>query len=207
MRAGLAAQRAQGEKVDIEAVTAMLQMCEQNVALLPDGLGVGELLDGLAADYKGGRHALEQARGTGSAEEWHELRKHVQRHQRHMQLFAPAWPEEMATRLGLAKVVAEALGEDHDLWMLGEGLRGLDPVTLTDGSLERLLDHCRAGETALRERAAAAAERLLAERPKALRARLLAYWQAQPIPAAAAEQDPKRIASRGQRRAAARQET
>ena len=126
---------------------------------------------GLEGDYRGARQALRQAYGDGKPDDFHLLRKHVQRHWRHMQLFATAWPAEMVARIALAKALSELLGEDHDLTMLRLRLKD-------DGGAKALDRLCRERQMQLRATASGGLALLLAERPKALRRRLNVYWRA-----------------------------
>ena len=126
-------------------------------------------LRGLEEDYRGGREALERAYATSKPEDFHTLRKHVQRHWRHMNLLAAAWPGEFGARMELAQALSEILGEERDYWLLRERLGK------AGGPLARW---CGTEQKRLRTSAYGFLHLLFAERPKALRERLAAYWAA-----------------------------
>jgi len=155
---------------ELAAIETRLARIKAEVKALPlREFGIADALAGLEADYRAGRHALGRAFSTGSPEAFHELRKHVQRHWRHMHLFAAAWPAEMAARTELAKSLSEVLGEEHDFWLLAERLND------AHSGLARL---CHQQQEVARISAQGLLLRLFAERPKALRKRIAAYWEA-----------------------------
>ena len=126
-------------------------------------------LDGLEADYAAGRRQLRHAYRAQTSEMFHALRKHVQRHWRHMHLFGAAWPSEFGARIELARTVSELLGREHDFWLLRERLD-------KDGAA--LDELCQQHQATLRAAAKAPLELLFAEPHEALRTRLAAYWSA-----------------------------
>jgi len=132
------------------------------------GFRTEDALAGLEADYRQGRRAFRRAYRLGTAEAFHDLRKHTQRHWRHTLLFAAAWPEEMRIRIDTAKALSELLGQERDYWLLAEQLGGR-------GQLARL---CDARQKTLQASAHGLLRQLFAERPGALRRRLAAYWDA-----------------------------
>jgi CHAD domain-containing protein len=128
--------------------------------------------------YGAARDTRTRAYRTGIDEDFHEWRKHVQRHWRHMQLFLPAWPEELTVRVQLASRLSEVLGDDHDLWML-INLIELERAAERAGKREvrELSEFCHRRQAELRQEARALGKRLLAERPTAFARRLAAYWR------------------------------
>ena len=171
LRAELLAQRKSGKaSAGLETVHLKISRLKTHLKLLPlKRMTMSDLLAGFEADYRAGRLAFAHAYAAGTPEAFHELRKHVQRHWRHMQLLTAGWPEEIAVRIDLAKALSELLGEEHDFSVLRQRL-GADDA---DG-LSRL---CHARQTALRASAHGKLALLFAERPKALRRRLAAYWE------------------------------
>jgi CHAD domain-containing protein len=131
--------------------------------------------EGFERDYGCGRRVLEQVLRKPDIDCLHELRKHVQRHWRHMQLFEASWPSEATARIELAKLASDILGEDHDLSMLRLALRGPITETLHLATRQRIDGICREAQAHLQSRGLAAARMLFAERKKALTRRLEVY--------------------------------
>ena len=87
-----------------------------NLAVYPDDFS--PIAKGLRESYRGGRKAFAQAFATGNDEDFHEWRKTLQHHWRHMQLLAPCWPSELSTRVEAARALSQILGDDHDIALL-----------------------------------------------------------------------------------------
>lgn len=136
------------------------------------------LCDGLARTYRAGRRAMMLARETGDGEAFHDWRKHVQRHWRHMLLMHAAWPEEMATRAGIARDLARILGEDHDLLVLQAAVAG--PLAEAAGPVTAaaVTELTALRQTGLRTLAAPLGLRLYAEPARDLARRVRCYWMA-----------------------------
>jgi hypothetical protein len=75
-----------------------------------------------------------------------------------------------------AHLLSDLLGDDHDLALLRETLQNAGPALAVEvDSVLALLDHRRAQ---LQTQAMLLGERLYAEKPKAFRRRMRAYWKA-----------------------------
>ena len=156
------------EPVDLAAIEVRIKQVGKLLkAAKLSHLESADMFAGLEAEYRAGRRAVARAIKAGSAEAFHQLRKHVQRHWRHMQVFAAVWPAEMAARIALAKELSDLLGDEHDFWLLREELGR------NGGRLGRL---CEARQKALRSTANGLLQLLFAERSGPLRERLAAYW-------------------------------
>ena len=152
---------------------------EQLMELPLDRFGTEISFASLAQDYRSGRAGVAKALASQDAEDLHDLRKHVQRHWRHMQVLSAGWPEEMRARLELAKALSERLGEDHDLWLLHCRLRDGAAGRQDAKWVNEIGGLCQDRQLTLRAEVARLASQLYAERPKHLRRRLAAYWAAQ----------------------------
>lgn len=148
------------------------------------GRGLGVFVDGLEKTYKTARRNFARAYEKPDDEHFHEFRKAVQWHWRHMALLSRAWPDYFAVRIAACQDLADILGDDHDLSVLlvaASKLEGDGKAHAQD--VERLV---RAHQEDLRTRAYAISERLLAEGPRAFRRRMEAYWSAKmPLDASA----------------------
>jgi CYTH domain-containing protein/CHAD domain-containing protein len=129
---------------------------------------------GLLQSYRRGRREWRRTRSRASAESVHEWRKRVKDLTYQLRIVRRAWPatiDEMAAR---THDLADLLGDHHDLAVLRadlDGRAGIEDRAALASPIER-----RQGE--LLEQALELGARLFAEKPKAFRARLRAYWRA-----------------------------
>lgn len=141
------------------------------------GKGFGLLADGFRRTYADGVRDLARAQKEGSDELLHEWRKRVKDHWYHCQLLSPCWPDALESRAEQLKQVADALGDDHDLAVMTHLMQS-EPALFgapeTRDVLQRSIEQRRAQ---LQRRALQLGRRLYAEPPKALMARVAAYWR------------------------------
>ncbi|HEY6632510.1 MAG TPA: CHAD domain-containing protein [Rhizobiaceae bacterium] len=76
------------------------------------------LADGVRATMKRARRALDRARESGEATDFHDLRKAVKAHARHLSLMKGFWPSPVKPRLKALDALGERLGELHDICVL-----------------------------------------------------------------------------------------
>jgi CHAD domain-containing protein len=134
------------------------------------------LAPGLRRGYGGGRRAFEHARRAGTAKSLHEWRKRTKDLWYHLRLLKPLSPAIIGGHADEAHGLSDLLGDDHDLALLRETLRGAAgelPVDV-DAVIE-LIDHRR---EQLQTEALQVGGRLYAERPKAFVRRIHRYWKA-----------------------------
>jgi CHAD domain-containing protein len=148
-----------------------------------DGAGLGALWLGLENSYRRARRAMAAAYDEPSDEAFHEWRKTVQRHWRHMAVLVNAWPEVMRARVEAARELSQILGDDHDLAVLAARVESL-PDTRSHAGVVRA---ARAAQRSLRDKARPLGERLLAAKPGELRRRIELYWTTAAVMAADAE--------------------
>lgn len=127
---------------------------------------------GLEESYRTAKKNFALAYRRPSDERFHELRKAVQWHWRHMVLLSRCWPEYFALRVEACRELAECLGDDHDLAVLLEVVRR-HPDQAVRTKAEKA---ARVRQKELRGEAFAVAERLFAESPKAFARRMASYW-------------------------------
>jgi CHAD domain-containing protein len=136
---------------------------------------------GIAKAYKRGRKAFERALAKPTTKNLHELRKRVKDIWYHDRLLRAAWPVILAAAAKEAHALSDRLGDDHDLALLDERLRGLDTPPAAIGEVLDLIKH-RRGE--LLDEIKALGQRIYAESPKAFRRRLREYLKdARHVPA------------------------
>ena len=132
---------------------------------------------GLERTYRASRRWRGQAYADGADETFHEWRKHLQRHWRHMQLLLPAWPQQLQPRARMARDISEILGQDHDLAVLGQHLGKAGRSLGTAAQVRACRALCRRLQTELRSAVRADGERLFSEPAKAFGARIGGYWE------------------------------
>ncbi|HEX3624595.1 MAG TPA: CHAD domain-containing protein [Verrucomicrobiae bacterium] len=77
---------------------------------------------GLKKIYSRGRKALDLARRRPSPEHFHEWRKCVKDLSSQLRLVCPARPGKLGLRMNTLKHLGDLLGDDHDLFLLGQFL-------------------------------------------------------------------------------------
>lgn len=145
----------------------------------PSGQGFDLLGPGLKKTYQRGRRAMDAAYHDPSVAHFHEWRKRVKYLRYQLRLLRRVWPALMKPLRDEVKALGDLLGDDHDLAVLEDSLeRALgegDTARELRLAMQELLKR-RSGE--LRHQARRLGLRVYAERPKALRRRIGAYWGA-----------------------------
>ncbi len=132
---------------------------------------------GLSITYDRARRAMKEARKTPSEPVMHEWRKRVKYHWYHARLLRPIAPDVLKQHAGLARDLAEVLGDHHDLSVFEMHLDELAArARSADAEGFRALIHRRQAE--LEAEAFAMGRRLLSERPDRLVKRWRGYWKA-----------------------------
>lgn len=167
-----------GEMTTKEALTMLAQAKKDFARLEPRGKGFALIGKGLARAYRDGREAFAAAYEEPSDEAFHELRKAVQLHWRHMSLIARAWPELIEVRVAAARRLSQMLGDDHDLAVLVGFAERIAPDRLAPGDLTEIVRLARQRQRELREAARPLLAQLYAEGTRAFVARLAVYWAA-----------------------------
>lgn len=132
-----------------------------------------QVADGLTTAYRRARHAVPDDWSAASDEDLHALRQRIVVHRYQMQLVEPLWPRFGKLWIAETQRLRERLGGGQDLAVLR---RLTDPGALLApwrSALSRLI---AARQDAHAAAAAKLARRLLAERPRAFRARIAALW-------------------------------
>lgn len=130
---------------------------------------------GLARAYKRGRRAMRQAEAEPSEESFHQWRKRAKDLWYALRLLRCAWPEVIGASAEEAHRLTDLLGDHHDLAVLRADLAGRH---FSDEDSRALAGAIAAREGELAEDAFALGHRLYAEKPRAFRGRLRAYWRA-----------------------------
>jgi hypothetical protein len=154
---------------------AALKPAVAGLAIYPDDFKV--VAEGLQLRYKAARKAFAEAFATGHDEDFHEWRKGVQHHWRHMQLLAPSWPAVLNARVEDSRALSQILGDDHDIALLSRLISTPTMVFGTPDDTESFLRRCRKRQKALRREAETRGERLFAERPRAFVEHVEDHWR------------------------------
>ena len=100
----------------------------------------------------------------------------MQVHWRQMRLLTAVWPKVIDARARAAQDLAQVLGEDHDLAVLGAFAREARDV-LTPAEQGLIADACRKRHDELRAGALEEARRLFVLKPRAFGAEVAEYWR------------------------------
>lgn len=160
----------------LREIDAMRRECGE-IALHPASFET--IVAGLTKSHRAGRKALARAlENPEEAEALHDLRKAAQAYWRQMILVQHAWPEACLARAAAAKLVADLLGEDHDVALLDAVLAGPEGQSLTAAEHRALARHCTTRHSELRAEALPKAQLLFVEKSDQLGARVRALWDA-----------------------------
>lgn len=183
-KAFAAVKKALAERADVvpshnEAAAARLKKAREEVAVLRlEPGGFATLQAGLELSYRRGRRQLRHAYAHPNDEAFHDLRKAVQQHWRHMQVLQRAWPALFAARLEAARRLSQILGDDHDLAVFVARLKALPRSTLATADRRAIDRHCRVEQDRLRTLAHPLCQQLYAERAGPFARRIAVIWHA-----------------------------
>ena len=107
---------------------------------------------------------------------FHDWRKAVQWHWRHMKLLATAWPAYFEARAATARELSQVLGDDHDLSMLIAFAADRKRSGLSTRMAREVTAACRIRQTELRATATTLGARIAADQPKSLARHVAALW-------------------------------
>lgn len=146
----------------------------RRLALEPDSFATLER--GLVRNYRKGVEHRDIAYAENTDDSFHEWRKCVQTHWRHMALLSKAWPALFEVHIEAARELSQVLGDDHDLALLHDKLAALPPSSLSSEDIRAVAELILARQAALRRSARPMGDMIFAERPKAHGQRIAAVW-------------------------------
>jgi CHAD domain-containing protein len=166
---------------------ALAQMHEARAVMADiaiDGDGYAPMFDGLERVYRQASRAVDDAYESLTDEAFHDARKQIQHHRRHMAILVSAWPEVLTARMAAAAELAQLLGQDHDIAMMRALFADTDadrksPTALQLKSIETFALERQAE---LRAKSDPLARRLFAESPAAFADRIRHYWPTRGTP-------------------------
>jgi CHAD domain-containing protein len=136
-----------------------------------------DVLKGLRRSYSRARQSFESARRSRDDTRWHEWRKRAKDFWYHLRLFQRAWPPVLGAMISQCGDLADRLGEDHDLVIIGHRLAELVPESETGRESHRLRSLIAHRHDALRSEAREAGVKLFDEKPGAFIRRVEACWR------------------------------
>jgi CHAD domain-containing protein len=149
---------------------------ERSAAWELDETGFAAIAGGVGKTYRRGRKAMAEAYDASTTEAFHEWRKRTKYFWYQQRLLRPLWPAVMKARCATASALGDLLGDDHDLAVLAETLVQEPERFGTGNTVEGLLGLVHRRRLTLQQQARPLGERLFAEKPDALVARLERYW-------------------------------
>lgn len=136
--------------------------------------GFDAVAGGLRKSYRRARNRMAEAYANPDKERFHEWRKRVKYHRYHCRLLRSIWTEPMRARRDQLKVLSDGIGDEHDLAVF---LTVMDDEQLFDSRTRETLQDVIGNRRAhLRRQSRPTGERLFAEEPDRLVARLRQYW-------------------------------
>ena len=160
------------------AIAALKQAAKSLKKLRLKSRGFDVVRAGLGKTYRAARGDMKLAYKSGVDEHFHEWRKSVQAHWRHMLLMERAWPDVFAARAQLAKEMSDLLGEDHDLYVLIQTLHAHAGTGAAAAGRDALIRAARVRQDEIRRELAAKGQALFAEPANRFVSRVDDYWTA-----------------------------
>ena len=148
----------------------------EGLAIETDKFGVLE--DGLRRTYEDGRDDFVAARKDPTDLRLHDARKRVKDLWYHARVLKPIWPGPMGELVDATDRLGDLLGEDHDLAVLSDTVRGLAAEGADGGAGETVLTLAENRRAELRAEIWPLGRRVYAEKPKAFVRRMRALYEA-----------------------------
>ncbi len=140
--------------------------------------GIDCILPGLQNIYAKGQQQMQIAYSECSIDAFHEWRKFLQYHWRHIQFISPIWPELFEVKNQQTSEVSEFLGTHNDLSNLIDFVNQHTSDMQNKKDTVKFIELCDDWRLEQRKFAEIPGLRIYAESPEALAARIKAYWQA-----------------------------
>lgn len=141
-----------------------------------------DLTHGLTTTYRKCRKSMGKAYQLDDPQNFHDWRKSLQRHWRHLKVLASAWPEKSAALIATARQLSDVLGTHNDISTLEIFVANL-PTDKTPSKIKTkpFLAFCRAQEAALRTEAHPLGVRLFDEPAENFSKRFQTYLETAPL--------------------------
>jgi CHAD domain-containing protein len=166
------------DAVIAEALEKLLKSAKSFRRLKVGGGAFDIVEGGLKLSYGKALKNFNAAYANPHDEAFHEWRKTVQQHWRHMALISRAWPDHFASRVTAARALSQLLGDDHDLAMLRAHLSTLPTSRLPAMHVSEIERLATARQQELRAEAAPRGRQLFIEGAKGHSRRVAEIWRA-----------------------------
>ena len=166
------------DAVIAEALEKLLKSAKSFRRLKVGGGDFDIVEGGLRRSYGKALKCFAAAYASPHDEAFHEWRKTVQQHWRHMALISRAWPDHFASRVTAARALSQLLGDDHDLAMLRAHLSTLPTSRLPAMHVSEIERLTAARQQELRTEAAPRGRQLFVEGAKGHSRRVGEIWRA-----------------------------
>jgi CHAD domain-containing protein len=161
----------------LENVRADLVEGRERIDRLPVATeGFDAVAGGLRKSYRRARDRMAEAYEDPETERFHEWRKRVKYHRYHTRLLRRTWEGPMKARRAELKTLSDLIGDEHDMAVFIETMD--DEELFAPDTRETLRDVIAGRRAELRREGRPVGERLFAETPDRLVARLRGYWDA-----------------------------
>jgi CHAD domain-containing protein len=145
--------------------TGLTQIEKLDLPNQPEG-AADVLADGVRRTMRRARKALRNARTRGEPDDFHELRKALKAHSKHLSLLKRLWPSPVKAERKAVEALGERLGELHDIFVL-RALLGNKEQPLGDRAETQLLGRLsKRSERQLRKACLADASKVVEDSPK-----------------------------------------
>lgn len=147
----------------------------QELVLTPPTFAIIE--QGLSDTLRRCRQRLKRAYDDDSDEAFHDWRKTVQLHWRHMRLLEQAWPDYFLARATLASELSQCLGEAQDMALLLSFLDSPKVSAMSPAAIDEVRETTLNHQERMRKTGYPMGQRLLADKPAAFASSAAIYWQ------------------------------
>lgn len=178
LAAGLALADGNDRTPHVRQAIEALEEAREAIEKIPVRKSFSWVRRGLEKSYRSGRRSMVAAYEDGQDESFHEWRKAVQAHWRHMLLVSRCWPQVMEARAALAREAAELLGEDHDLYALIQTLKAKTTNGKEAAGARAMIAAAHARQRLIRHELTSMGKMLFAEPPSEFADRIALYWSA-----------------------------
>jgi CHAD domain-containing protein len=167
----------QGVEHRLTEVQADIREGQKRVADLPIATeGYDAVAGGLRKSYKRARNRMQEAYADPTFERFHEWRKRIKYHRYHSRLLRRVWVGPMKCRRAELKELSDIIGYENDLAEFAAMMHNEE--LFTPESREALSGVITAKRSEFHRQGRPLGERLFAETPDELVARIGAYWEA-----------------------------
>ena len=157
-----------GPAIDAAVASCKTGLRQIRKLRLPDEpQGAADILaEGMGKTMHRAGKSLASAKARGAPEDFHELRKALKAHSKHLSLLKKLWPSPVKARRKAVDALAERLGELHDIFVMRALLKDKAHPLGALAETQLLARLCKRSERQLRKACLAEASKLFRDSPK-----------------------------------------